>query len=335
MEEIFRGIIGPMAQRPYRSMTPRTILLIRQIIVGTMIAAFFGMLLTSVWYFTRLDSVTISTITVNGGETIAHTEIEEIVRRELGGSYLKLVPYTFAFSYPHEKVMAKIKENDRINHISVMRSGGTELIVEFEEYLPHALWCKETDSTSCFFIDENGYSFAVAPTLKGGSFLRLASIGKDPSLHTAAFPEVQYHVVGELVKAFAEAKWEVTKVEIDAAGDAYMSIVGGGEFKVSLKQPAKETVDNLLTVLGSEQFAHLTPGNFDYIDLRFGSKVFVNEETIDKGGQGTSTPQASDGAGADAPAPEATPQEEPVAPAPTYASEPPDESTAVTITTDD
>ena len=157
-------------------MTPRTILLIRQIIVGTMIAAFFGMLLTSVWYFTRLDSVTLSTITVNGGETIAHKDIEDIVRSELGGSYLKLVPFSFAFSYPHEKLIAKIKENDRINHLTILRSGGTELVVEFDEYLAHALWCKESDGTSCFFIDETGYSFAAAPALKGGSFLRLAEI---------------------------------------------------------------------------------------------------------------------------------------------------------------
>ena len=136
------------------------------------------------------------------------------------------------------------------------------------------------------------------------------------------------------MKAFSDAKWEVTKVEIDSAGDAYMTIVGGGEFKVSLKQPAKETVDNLLTVLGSEQFAHLTPGNFDYIDLRFGSKVFVNEETIDRGETGSSTPPIANGAGAGAPASEPAPQEA-QPPASTYASEPADESTAVTITTED
>lgn len=315
-----------MKPRPYKSMSPRKVLLIRQLIVGTMIAAFFGMLIMSVWYVTRLQSLTLSQVTVRGGETIAPSEIEAIVKNELSGNYLKLIPHTFAFAYPHKKVTDKIKENDRVNHLSIVRSGGTELVVEFDEYLAHALWCKEGDDTNCFFVDEAGYSFSKAPSLKGGSFLRLTSIGREPGEHVQAFETEQYKRVGELTAAFAEQKWLVSKVEIDAASDAYMTIVGGGEFKVSLKQPANETVANLTTVLGSEQFAHLEPGNFEYIDLRFGSKVFVNEETIDNGGAGTSTPQAGEGAGADAPAPDDSTS------APIYASEPAEQSTAVMIT---
>jgi hypothetical protein len=111
--------------------------------------------------------------------------------------------------------------------------------------------------------------------------LRFVSIGKDPADHVQAFDEGHYRTIHELTKLFAEAKWFVSKAEVDAAGDAFLTIVDGGEFKVSLKQPAAETVSNLLTVLGSENFAHIKPGNFEYVDLRFGSKVFVNEVTID------------------------------------------------------
>lgn len=294
-----------------------------------MIAAFFGMLITSVWYITRLDSLTLKTITVHGGETIAPSDVEAIVRQELSGSYLKLIPHTFAFTYPEQTIISKIHAIERIKNLSVVRSGGTELVIEFDEYLPHALWCKEQDETHCFFLDENGYSFASAPELKGGSFIRFASIGKDPALHTQAFATEQYHVAAELVDAFANAKWLVSKIQIDAAGDAYMTIVGGGEFKVSLKQSPKETVDNLTTVVGSEQFAHLSPGNFEYIDLRFGSKVFVNEETIDRGATSTSTPAGNDAGGGELPAPTDADQ---ATPPPVYASEPADNSTAVTIT---
>ncbi len=55
-------------------------------------------------------------------------------------------------------------------------------------------------------------------------------------------------------------------------------MVGGSELKTVASKDAQETIDNLLVVLASEEFAHLKPGNFQYIDLRFGNKVFVNEE---------------------------------------------------------
>jgi hypothetical protein len=54
--------------------------------------------------------------------------------------------------------------------------------------------------------------------------------------------------------------------------------VGGSELKVSLTLTPQQTVDNLQTVLSSEQYSDLVPGTFAYIDLRFGNKVFVSRE---------------------------------------------------------
>jgi cell division septal protein FtsQ len=301
-----------MKRRPNRNMNPSTILLIRQIIVGALIAAFFGLLTSSIWYITRIDALTIDTVTVHGGETIQHSEVESVVRSRIEGTYLKLVPRAFAFTYPREEIISEVNKVHRIKNVRIVRSGGDELLVEFDEYVPHALWCKTSDSSGCFFLDENGYSFSPAPTLVGGSFLRFVSIAKDPSEHVQAFPEEEYKRVHELVQKFAAAKWFVSKAEIDAAGDAFLTIVDGGEFKVSLKQSADETVSNLLTVLGSENFAHIKPGNFEYIDLRFGSKVFVNEVTIDNNASSTATesPSASSAATETA----GTPTEEPSTP---------------------
>lgn len=253
----------------------------RQIIIGLMIAAFFSMLIISVWYGTRVHAFTLSTVTVSGGETIQHSEVEGVVKSKLEGSYMKIIPRTFAFTYPKQEIEQAVRDIDRVKSMKIVRLGGTELKVEFDEYVPHALWCKDNQSEGCYFLDDAGYSFSAAPTLVGGSFLRFVSIGKDPAEHTQAFNEEEYRTIHELTRLFAEAKWFVSKAEVDTAGDAFLTIVDGGEFKVSLKQPANETVSNLLTVLGSENFAHIKPGNFEYVDLRFGSKVFVNEVTID------------------------------------------------------
>jgi hypothetical protein len=55
------------------------------------------------------------------------------------------------------------------------------------------------------------------------------------------------------------------------------------------KTPAVETLSNLETILASGTFTHLKPGNFQYVDLRFGSKVFVNEAPV-----ASSTPETTD-----------------------------------------
>lgn len=258
-----------------------------------MIAAFFAMLIISVWFGTRVDAVTLSDVTVRGGETISHDEVRRVAEEKLSGSYWKVVPRAFAFTYPHEDIAASIKAMERVKDVQVVRSGGTRLSIDFSEYVPHALWCSPADNTKCHFLDESGYSFSPAPTLQGGSFLRFVAVGKEPTAHTQAFSAEEYVTALSLVTKFAEAKWYVSRIDIDAAGDAFLTIVEGGEFKVSLKQSADETVSNLLAVLGSEQFAHIKPGNFEYIDLRFGSKVFVNEVTLESAVAST-TPSATE-----------------------------------------
>lgn len=283
-----------MKPRPYRSVSPSTVLLMRQIIVGLMIAAFFGMLIVSVWYGSRVDAFTITNVTVSGGETIEHSEIERVAREHIAGAYLKVVPKAFAFTYPHETLVQTLKAMPRVKDVSVVRKGGTELHIEFSEYEPQALWCAEADMNNCYFLDDSGYAFSKAPGLVGGSFLRVVAIGKQPEEHATPFNPDEYTRVIELKEKFAAAKWFVKRADIDTAGDAFLTIVDGGEFKVSLKQPADETVSNLITVLGSEQFTHIKPGNFEYVDLRFGSKVFVNEVTTEVSASSTTDTAQAD-----------------------------------------
>ncbi len=321
-----------MKPRPYKSISPSTVLLIRQIIVGVMIIAFFGMLITSVWYLTRLETFTINKVTVTGGETIPHEQIEAIVKSKLDGAYLKIVPRVFAFTYPEADIINSIKEIERIKNLTVVRSGATEVVVTFDEYEPHALWCKNNETEGCFFLDDSGYSFTTAPSLSGGSFLRMVTIGKDPSIHAQAFDTEQYKAAQELVTVLADAKWPISKAEIDAAGDGFLTVAGGGQFKITLKQSAKETVDNLMTVLGSEKFKHIKPGNFEYIDLRFGEKVFVNEETIQSGLAASSSP-ITNGGTVLATTPASPEPSAPVALAAKKATSTPNEESSVTTAT--
>ena len=75
------------------------------------------------------------------------------------------------------------------------------------------------------------------------------------------------------------------------AGDEEYHLAGGGYLIVAPKRGVQETFDNLQSILQSEAFKHMTPGAFDYIDLRFGNRVFLKEhietpETAAPSGEG-------------------------------------------------
>ena len=74
-----------------------------------------------------------------------------------------------------------------------------------------------------------------------------------------------------------EFSFRVTQVHVVDRYDLNFFLAGGGELKLSKNKTFSESLTDLQTILNDESFAHIAPGNFRYIDLRFNDKVFVNE----------------------------------------------------------
>jgi hypothetical protein len=266
-------------QRKRRRLDPHTIMVIKQVLIGLMVFSLIGLVITGIWYGTRLQALTITQIEVSGGETISHDEVKSKAWGQLEGSYLRLIPKVFAWTYPEEKVFNAANEVNRIKDVLVYRDG-QKVLINFGEYVPDALWCDGQKVPNCLFLDKNGYAFSPAPVLTGGTLLRFTTIGGEPKLKEHFANEENYLAIQKLILLLNDSGWYIYKVDLDAASDAFIHVVGGGELKVTLLQTPTETVNNLVTVLNSDEFKHITPGNFKYIDLRFGNKVFVNEVLV-------------------------------------------------------
>ena len=254
------------------------LVLIKQIGKGFLVLCVVALVLTALWHGTRIQALTLVSVSIEGGETIKHNEIETKVKKGLEGEYLGFIPRRFAWFYPQTGIIKDLKTISRIHNISLVRGSGTELRVTFVEYSPHALWCVLIEQSDCLFLDQAGYSFGQAPQLTGGSFLRFIKTGEKPALGVSFVDPDSMTNITVLVKLLAEPNWFVSHVELDQVNDIFLKLVDGGELKVLMTDSPASVVDNLLVLLASEEFSHLKPGNFQYIDLRFGNKVFVNEE---------------------------------------------------------
>lgn len=277
--------------KPKRRITdPNKRMLLGQIIVGVMLFSVFGLLTAALWYGTRIDSLTVTTVTARGGETIDSQKVIAAVEGTLEGAYLGLIPRRFAWTYPESDIYAALRAIPRLKDPLVTRESGTELTVVFDEYLPFALWCTERTDGECLLIDAAGYAFGPAPKLKGGALVRYRTLGTEPTVGATVMSAASLQTIADFIALVqAAGTFEIVAVETDSVGDVFYIVAGGGEFKASLRDAAAVVYDNLQTILASPEFVAIAPGNFQYIDLRFGSKVFVNEE---KPGLASSTESA-------------------------------------------
>lgn len=271
-----RAIAKKTARRQLR---PETKMLIKQGLLGALIMLGLGLLIAGIWYSTRVHVLTLTEITITGGQTVAHDTVRTQVESVLDGVYFRLVPKRFAWLYPQSAIVDAIKTIERIDNVQVERLSGTELSVVYDEYKPYALWCPEDVEQACLFIDRSGYAFATAPLLKGESFVRFVTLGTEPQLRDKLAERSTLRNIDWFMEQLKrELGLYIVSVEIDLVGDVFYTLSGGGELKASINESKEHVFANLQTILASDEFAHIEPGNFKYIDLRFGNKVFVNEE---------------------------------------------------------
>ena len=266
--------------RQKRRLNPDTVVFIKKVGVGFLVLSLTALIVAGVWYGSRLESLTISKVVVVGGETIDHQIIIDEVQANLAGTYLGLVPKRFAWFYPKEALEDKVGQIERVHNVSIAKIDGQTLQVNFSEFLPKALWCESSPTDRCVFLDSEGFAFAEAPSLAGGSLVRFFTTGEPVTVGNNLTDANTLSSLLDLIARLEGREWYVSRIELDQVGDAFVFLSGGGELKVSSQESPEITVGNLMTVVSSPDFAHIQPGNFAYIDLRFGNRVFVSEEGL-------------------------------------------------------
>ncbi|HEX4798996.1 MAG TPA: hypothetical protein VFV22_00465 [Candidatus Paceibacterota bacterium] len=251
----------------------------KQLLKGFGVVILCGAIGYGVHAFTSARYFTLDTIEVSGGQTISHERIRTDVQEILHGSYVGIIPRHFAYFYPQNDIVKYIERDTRVYNIVVEREGRKKLHIQFDEHVPYALWCvRDNTAKPCFYITSDGYTFSEAPQLHGGAFMRFYTdeanvvgqkvvLSKDVLAQLTTFAE----------RVSRELGFQIISMDIQQNGDVLCTIAGGGSFYIASKRDVDETFANIRSVLTSDTYTHIKPGNFKYIDARFDKKLFVNE----------------------------------------------------------
>jgi len=247
--------------------------------IAFLLLIIIGTFIYNVWHLTRLKSLTITTLQIEAGKTIPQAELAKIVNKALTGTYLALIPKRFTYTYPKAELINRLTEKPRVKTALVNKTSRTSLSVSVTEYIPYALWCNETKKQNCVFLNHSGFAFATAPQLSGSVFLRYYLAKEEPSVEGSAFTP-DFIAMTELFTTLVKDSkgFIVSNITRTEDNDVTYELVSGAKLITTADLSPEQSFDNLLTVLETEEFKHLTQNNFSYIDLRFGNKVYVQEE---------------------------------------------------------
>lgn len=257
-----------------------------------------------------LQSLAIKKVIVIGNTNITSGEIQSITNTILDEKYLGIFSKRNAFIYPKDYITKTLALTyPRIEDIVLDTESLEILNIKVKERTSSAVWCA---AVLCYLVDGQGYIYAESPSnasvdssfatsTSSSTVSSLSSSTKafvlDPNerIHTTLYGGDQFvgpepigkHVFTEnlyedILKTIDELEKEnllIKEVHVFSRDEIVFTTTNGGKIIFSDRKPFAVSLENLRTSLKSSVFVGQKNGSsssskFEYIDVRFGNKVF-------------------------------------------------------------
>ncbi len=242
-------------------------------------------------------------IVVNELEYANREEVELATKNQLDGRFFGLFAKSNIFILPRGNIYKELKSNfPSIKKVDLDVKGLTEIELEIEEYVANAIWCdvpvtpatllshdaENQDKVSsaipqvltsfsgqnCFFLNDSGIVFSPTDYDNNQEVIKFfGGITSDPLRQTYANKKtfaslVEFTKLLRRLNIVSDQVWTTN-------GEVYAFVT---KEKVKIYIDSKDNIvdvfDNLETVIKRDAINQAQFSNIDYIDLRFGNRVF-------------------------------------------------------------
>ncbi len=245
-------------------------------------------------YISHRPEFRITNVTLSGGVLVTQDDIQKESKNFLLGKYFWLYPKDNAFLYKRKDLRDYLKEKfKRIDTIDISLEEFQTLKIKITERKPYAIWCSNLVDTidffdeaggtvdkieECYFMDQDSAIFAPAPHFSGDAYFKYYG------LVSTTTPIGSYYISSST--EFAQITRFIDRIKeigvrpqylISKEGDEFEVVInGGGGIYFDIKEPLDKVADNLEALLQTPELAGFERDKLpvDYIDLRFGNKLF-------------------------------------------------------------
>lgn len=267
----------------------------KKIIKYSAFLIFLILLILSISFLSFHKGLTINSIKISDNKYLEEYEVIEKINKILDERYFFLFSKRNFLIYPKAKIRESIlTENISILNLNLELNGLNQLIVSVTEHRPVAKWCTKDDE-DCYLVNQDGLIY-----IKDKSINKLSTeSSKDSNSDILRGNEHEkllklYGIRGSLENIIGQHYLETDLFDnimktVDYLRDidfnaSHISTIDGETFSVyfidkpyllisKYGQP-KNVIQNLKITIETEELNRAQLENLEYIDLRFGNKVY-------------------------------------------------------------
>lgn len=232
-----------------------------------------------VLWLANAEFLRIKTIETTGAKTVAAEALQADVKKYIVGEYLNLFPKNNIFLYPKEEITeGLITAHPTLKSVVVKAENFSTISVTALDREPRALWCgvQATSSEPCLLLDEDGVAYAVAPEFSDNPYKKYFGALSGEYVPQQFLKPDSFHSLSALVDAIAQSRPEdaVRSVFVDERNDVHIVFANGFALLLALQDEGGEVFERFTLALTAEPFKSHTLPEFEYLDLRFGDKLY-------------------------------------------------------------
>lgn len=245
----------------------------RRVWVGVVAAAAVLVVLGAVVWLSHASFLRVTAVGVSGVQTVASSSVGAVVLGSLDGSYGYLFAKNNILLYPQDEIIETLRAKyPQFKVVEVRAQDFSTLAVSVVEREPKSLWCAE----ACYFMDEDGTVYAPAPSFSSPVYVSYRGRATDGRLPRQYLDKDTFHALSALVGAIAqkESGESVASVSVDYQGDVRLRLLSGFMLMFPLAEQGGDVFERYALARRSAPFKDHALSDFEYLDLRFGDKLY-------------------------------------------------------------
>jgi len=247
----------------------------------------FVFLLAALVGVTWVPALRASEVRVQGVSVASANAVKAFVKEELTGRVLVVFPKNSIFLYPKERITEKLRLEFPALHSAQLRiqvpSSFHTLVVTVDERKPVALWCGNAVEEPCAFIDETGAVYTLAPEFSDAVYVRyygeVVGLEKKDTLPKQFLSSTYFRSLSALIATLQKEVGPIDRVTVKENEDARVSFGNGFAMLFVVTDDGADILERFMLARDAAPFAERPLSDFEYLDLRFGDKLYYKLKT--------------------------------------------------------
>lgn len=230
-------------------------------------------------YALRLSSWQVRNIDFHGLQALDERELEEKIQTLLEGNYTLFIPRRSMLAvFPKRLEEILQKEFPRIESVHIRKGFPDSLSLAVVERAMWGVFCGEADEedgSSCAYIDKTGFAYEQSPRSSGTLITKVKSDVSDVVVGSSAVEKElmeQFLFLGQEIKRVVGSDVVAYEISSRTPREIRLALSDGYHLYVNRSDDFQNVFMVLKRVL--EQEIKDKRARLEYIDLRFGNKVF-------------------------------------------------------------